>query len=368
MKIICKKENLIRGLSIVSRAIPVRTTLEIMKCVLIQADGGEMKLTANDTSLGIETRIDATVLEPGSVAIDSALLTSIVRKLPDSDVTIDSDPYNAVSIICEQARFDISGRGTGDFVYLPNVDTDVSVSLSQFTLRNMTNQVIFSISDSDLNAAMSGVHVEIFDDRVRFTTLDGHRISVRVNELKESYDKISVIVPGKTLNDISKILSGDLESTVVLSFARNHIIFEFDRTKVVSRLIEGEYYNIESMLREGYETCVRINKREFLDCLDRSTLLINESDKKPVIIDITDEGMNLRLRSVIGSMNESIPIEKEGKDIKIAFNPKLLMDALRVIDDEEVDIYFLKYNYPCTIKDKEGTYNYVVLPVNFTEE
>ena len=122
------------------------------------------------------------------------------------------------------------------------------------------------------------------------------------------------------------------------------------------------------MLREDHETHLKINKRMLLDCLDRSTLLVNESDKKPVIMTITDEEMNLRLRSAIGEMNESIPIQKDGKDLKIAFNPKLLMDALRVIDDEEVDLYLVKYNYPCTIKDDEGSYSYVVLPVNFTED
>ena len=123
---------------------------------------------------------------------------------------------------------------------------------------------------------------------------------------------------------------------VEISYTNNHIVFEFDNTIVVSRLIEGEYFKIDQMLSSDYETKVRINKKEFLDCIDRATLLIKEGDKKPIIIDIKDETMELKIKSQIGSMNEEIMITKDGKDLLIGFNPKFLIDALRVIDDEEV--------------------------------
>lgn len=368
MKVTCSKENLLKGINIVSRAVPVRTTMEILRCVLIQAEDHELKMIANDTSLGIETTVYAEVSVPGYIAIDASLFSAIVRKLPDSDVVIETDANDGISIKCENANFSIAGRGTEDFVFLPQVDTNASVTLSQFTVREMINQVIFSTAESELNAAMSGVYIEVLGEKIRFTTLDGHRISVRVSDLKNTSDKVSSIVPGKTLSDLSKIIAGDNDKNITISFAKNHIIFEYDRTKVISRIIEGEYFKIESMLREEYETHIHMNKRLLLDCLDRSTLLVNESDKKPIIMSITDEEMNLKLRSGIGSMNEVLPIEKNGSDIKIAFNPKLLMDALRVIGDEEIDIYMVKYNYPCTIKDKDGYYSYVVLPVNFTED
>ncbi|MBQ1512509.1 MAG: DNA polymerase III subunit beta [Erysipelotrichaceae bacterium] len=368
MKILCSKENLNRAMNIVSRAIPVRTTMDIMRCVLLQAELDTLKLTANDMSLGIETTITAFVTEPGYVAIDASLFSAIVRKLPDSEISIESDAYGGITIRCENSKFDIAGRGTDDFVYLPAIDVLSDIHISQFTLREMIGQVIFSTADSEINAAMSGVYVEVLGDRIRMTTLDGHRISVRVNELDGNYTPVTAIVPGKTFSDLSKIIAADHEKDMTVSFARNHIVFEFDETKVVSRLIDGEYFKIESMLREEYETRVKVNKRMFLDCLDRSTLLTNESDKKPVIIEIEDGEMRLRLKSSIGSMNEALPVDKEGRDLKIAFNPKLLMDALRVIDEEEIDIYLVKYNYPCTIKDDKGSYNYVVLPVNFTED
>lgn len=191
-------------------------------------------------------------------------------------------------------------------------------------------------------------------------------MSIRNLELKEEYEPRKVIVPGKTLIEVSKILSGELDALVNLFFTKNHIVFEFDETTVVSRLIEGEYFRIEQMLSSDYETKVKVNKKELLNCIDRATLLIRESDKKPIIVQISDGEMRLKLTSGVGSMNEEIVIEKEGKDILIGFNPKFLIDALRVIDDEMVTLYLVNPKAPCFIRDEKGTYIYLILPVNFS--
>ncbi len=174
------------------------------------------------------------------------------------------------------------------------------------------------------------------------------------------------MVPGKTLNEISKILPGDTDKDVSIFFTPKQIVFEFDNTTVVSRLIEGDYFKIDQMLSSDYETKVRINKKELLNCIDRATLLIKEGDKKPIIINITDTSMELKINSIIGSMNEEIDIQKNGKDMMIGFNPKFLIDALRVIDDEEIDIFLVNPKAPCFIKAPDEKYIYLILPVNFT--
>lgn len=185
--------------------------------------------------------------------------------------------------------------------------------------------------------------------------------------LKREYSDRKVVVPGKTLSEVSKILSGEVDDQVSIYFTKNHILFEFDQTMVVSRLIEGEYFRIDQMLSSDYETKLKINKKEFLDCIDRATLLVREVDKKPIIINITDGDMELRIDSAMGSMNEEIDIEKEGKDIMIGFNPKFLIDALRVIDDETVTIYLVNPKAPCFIRDDEENYTYLILPVNINQ-
>ena len=229
----------------------------------------------------------------------------------------------------------------------------------------MIRQTIFSIAANENNKMMTGELFEIKDNMLRVVSLDGHRIAIRKMMLKETYEDRKIVVPGKTLIEISKILSGEVEDTVNLFFTSNHIVFEFDQTTVVSRLIEGEYFRIDQMLSSDYETKVKINKKELLSCIDRATLLVKESDKKPIIISINGNCMELKIDSQIGSMKEEIDIEKEGKDLMIGFNPKFLIDALRVIDDETITIYLVNPKAPCFIRDEQESYIYLILPVNF---
>ena len=365
MKIICSKSNLAKGVSIVSKAVPSKTTMPILECILIDASMDVIKLTANDMELGIETKIEGNIIEHGIIALNAKIFSEIVRKLPDNDIIIETESDSQTMITCEKAKFNIAAQSGSDFSYLPAVEKENDITVSEFTLKEVIRQTIFSIADNDTNKMMTGELFEINGNILRVVSLDGHRISIRKIELKENYEPRKVIVPGKTLQEISKIIGGEAEADVDISFTQNHIVFEFKQTVVVSRLIEGDYFRIDQMLSSDYETKVKINKREFLDCIDRATLLIKEGDKKPIIINIGDDNMELKIKSQIGTMDEEISISKEGKDLLIGFNPKFLIDALRVIDDEEVDLYFMNAKAPCFIKDEQQTYIYLILPVNF---
>lgn len=365
MKIVCSKSDLVKGVGIVSKAVPSKTTMPILECILIDATLDVIKLTANDMELGIQTEIEGEIINHGMIAMNARIFSEIVRKLPDNDVVIETDDNLQTTITCEKAKFDISGKSGEDFTYLPVIERENMITLSQFTLKEVIRQTIFSIADSESNKLMTGELFEINQNMLRVVSLDGHRISIRKIELKQDYEHKKIVVPGKTLMEISKILSGEADKEVCMYFTNNHIVFEFDNTVVVSRLIEGEYFRIDQMLSSDYETKVKINKKELLNCIDRATLLIKEGDKKPIIINIGDEIMELKIKSQLGSMNEEIFITKEGKDLLIGFNPKFLIDALRVIDDEEVDLYLMNAKAPCFIKDETESYIYLVLPVNF---
>ena len=339
--------------------------MSILECVLIDATTDIIRLTANDMELGIQTDIEGEIIERGMIAIDAKFFSEIVRKLPDSDVIIETDESLQTTIVCEKAKFNISGKPGDEFSYLPIIEKDESIEVSQFTLKEVIRQTIFSIADSDSNKLMTGELFEIKNNMLRVVSLDGHRISIRKIALNADVTDKKLVVPGKTLIEISKILSGEAESKVNISYTSNHIVFEFDNTVVVSRLLEGEYFKIDQMLSSDYDTKVRINKKELLNCIDRATLLVKEGDKKPIIINIGDEIMELKIKSQIGSMNEEIMINKEGKDLLIGFNPKFLIDALKVIDDEEISIYLVNPKAPCFIKNEEESYIYLILPVNF---
>ena len=365
MKISCSKEILMNGINIVSKAVSTKSAMSSLQCILIESSLSEIRLIANDIELGIETIIEGNIIEAGRIALDAKLLSDIVRKLPNSEILIETNASYQANIRCERSKFNIPGTSGDDFNYLPEVEKNKYISLSQFTLKEVIRQTIFSISDQENTKIMTGELFEVNGDILKVVSLDGHRISIRNIELKESYENKKVVVPGKSLIEVSKIIPGSTEEMVNLFITDNHIIFEFDNTTVVSRLIEGEYFKIEQMLSSDYETKVKINKRELLDCIDRATLLVKEGDKKPIIMNITDDKMELKINSFIGSMNEEIDITKDGKDILIGFNPKFFIDALRVIDEEEVTLYMVNPKAPCFIKDDEDKYIYLILPVNF---
>ena len=368
MKLTFQQDAILNGINIVLKAVPGKTTMSILECIFIDASESEIKLTANDMELGIETKVEGSILERGKIALEAKLLSEIVRKLSsagDSLVTIESDEKFTTTISCENSVFHIQGRDGEEFAYLPYIERDHYICLSQFSLKEVIRQTIFSIAPNDSNKMMTGELFQVTGNRLKVVSLDGHRISIRNIELKDTYRDIKVIVPGKTLNEVSKILGGDNEKEVLIFFSTNHILFEFDDTIVVSRLIEGDYFRVDQMLSSDYETKITVNKRELLDCLDRATILVRENDKKPLIMSIEDQEMELKINSSFGSMNAEVPIHKTGGDIMIGFNPKFLIDALRIIDDEEVILFMLNPKSPCFIRDEEEKYIYLILPVNF---
>ena len=223
MKIVCSKSDLLRGVNIVSKAVPSRTTMAILECILIDASTNEIKLTANDMELGIETKIQGTIEERGVIALDAKIFSEIVRKLPDNEVTIQTDTTFRTIITCEKAKFNIIGKSGEDFSYLPYLERNQPILLSQFTLKEVIRQTIFSIADSDSNKLMTGELFEIKENMLKVVSLDGHRISIRNIVLKDSYEDMQVVVPGKTLQEVSKILPGDANEDVTIFFTDNHI-------------------------------------------------------------------------------------------------------------------------------------------------
>lgn len=365
MKITASKSELIKSINIVLRAVPSKTTMNILNCILIDASVDEIRLTANDMELGIETIVQGTILQRGIICLDAKLLSEIVRKLPDAEVVIETDDNYQTLITSENSVFHIVGKDPSEFPHLPMIEKEDPVVLSQFQLREIIRQTIFSIALNDSNRILTGEYLEIRENELRIVGLDGHRIAIRQLTLDKSYHEHKVIIPGKTLSELMKILTGEQDDLVSLYFTRNEILFEMDGTVVISRLIEGNYFRIDQMLSNDYETTVVLKKTDFMNSVDRAMLFTSESEKRPLVLSVESNSINMKINSQLGSMSDTLEIEKEGKDLKIGFNPKFILDALRVIDDEKITVYFLNAKAPCFIKDEEQSYIYMVLPVNF---
>ena len=218
MKLRFQKDAIVNGINIVMKAVPSKTTMSILECILIDASTGEIKLTGNDMELGIETKVEGEILEHGKIALDAKLFSEITRRLSseNASVTIESDDKFTTTISCENSVFNIQGRDGEEFAYLPYIEKDKYICLSQFTLKEVIQQTIFSISPNDSNKMMAGELFEVNENQLKVVSLDGHRISIRKVRLKDHYDDTKVIVPGKTLSEISKILGGDNEKEVLI--------------------------------------------------------------------------------------------------------------------------------------------------------
>lgn len=365
MKIICSKSNLLNGVNIVSKAVPAKTSMSILQCILIKAENGKITLTANDIELGIETIVEGTIESEGMVALDAKFFSDIVRKLPDSEVTIEVESNFVTLIKCENSKINLIGKDGEDFTALPKISRSDSILISDMALREVIRQTIFCIAENNANHMMNSELFEINEDVLKVVALDGYRIAYRKVNLKNKYPSIKVIIPGKTLNEISRILLGDANKDVVIYFDKNHVLFELENTTVVSRLVEGQYFNYEQMINHDYETKVVAKNRDLYEGIDRGTLMLREGEIKPIVFSISDKSINLSIKTMVGEMNEFVSCDKSGKDIEIAFRPKFFLDVLKVLDEEEINLYMINPKSPCTIRDEESNYIYFILPVNY---
>jgi DNA polymerase III, beta subunit len=362
-----QKAQLVNALSIVMKAVSTKTSSVILESILISASDNRVVLDATDTELSIQTEVAAVIVKAGGVVLNAKLFSEIVRKFDSTESLIELDVDNdfKTTIRCEQAVFNIMGIDPVEFIPMPKIDRDAFISLSQFSLKEVIRQTEFSTAISDINRMMGGELIDIKNNVAKFVTLDGHRMSIRNIELMGEYEDQKCVVPIKSLQEVMRIIDSDTQKNVNIYFSKDHILFEFDRTLVLSRILDGEFFRIESMLSNDYDTKINVSRLKLQSAIEQSMILIRENEHKPMILDIENGMLKLSVNSSLGFMDAKVNIEKSGSDLKIAFNPKFLVDALKVIDDDFVNIYFTNAKSPCFIRDDKNTYTYLILPVNF---
>ena len=366
MKLSCRQNVLLNAVNNGMKAVTSKTTMPILECFLIEAYDSTIKITSNNMELGIETTIEGRVDEGGKIAVNAKMLSDILHKLPDETVHIEVDDKFYAFLKCGKFKCSIPGLSGEDYPEIQKIGKENPVRISQYSLKQVIGQTLFAVSDNETTKTMTGEHFEVNENELTISALDGHRVAIRKILLKENHDKVDVIIPGRTLGEISKIIEGDTEKDVEISISSNLILFETGNTIITSRLIEGNFVDINRVLNYDFDTVIKIDKKQLREDLDRSTLFVKESEKKPLIFDIEDNTLKLSMTTSIGSMVDEIDIEKNGDDLKIGFNPKFFLDVIRVIDDDEISLYFTKSKAPCFIKDDEvnPSYNYVIMPVN----
>lgn len=367
MKVICSKEHLIEGINIVQKAVSTKSTLAILEGIMLEVNE-QFKLTGNDLEIGIECYVDADIKRQGSIVLNSKMFGDIVKRLPDSEVLIEVLPNNSVIIECENSHFELKGIPSDTYPALPSIKKENAFIIKQKIAREMIRQTLFAVSIDENRPILTGSLLECKENNVTFVSIDGFRLALRKSKIENENQSFSVVIPGKTLNEIVKILQ-PIDEKITIYSTQNQILFDIGNCKVVSRLLEGEYLNYNSIIPKEYETKVRVKTKDILSSLERASLITAEEKKYPVKFNVMDEKIIISSNTEIGAVREEVRVDITGNNLDIGFNPRYFIDSLKVIEDEEIDIYFTSSIGPCTIRPIEKhDYAYMILPVRIKNE
>lgn len=364
MKLKCKRTDLVEAVNIVEKAVPVKTTLPIMEGIYLEAKENTFHLVGNNMDLGLECAISAEVEEKGMVVVKANLFGIAVKKLPDfeDDVLLEVDEKETIKIVCGNAKFDFSTASAEDFPLLPVVEEDNCFEIKEKYLKNMVKQTVYAVSTKEDKPVLTGVYFDISDNTVHVVGCDGYRVAIR----KESIDtdkQIHFILPGKNAKELLSVI-GDSEDVVQISLSRNNVKMKLKNCIFVSRIIDGEYLNYKSVADHKNNLVIEVETKKILNSVDRAAMIVSESAKSYVLLNIEDDSVFINCESVMGKVNDKFSVNMIGEPMQIAFNPRYLIDAFKNVDDEMVKFSFSTPVTPTVISPIEGDgFTYIVLPV-----
>ncbi len=372
MKFVCEKTNLLKAINSVTKGVSSKTTMPILEGILIQTNDNEIKLTTNDLELGIEYVIQSEVIEQGSTVTNATMFSEIIRRLPDTEISISVDEKDLLIIECEGSLYKLATMNPEEFPELPVIDEEKSVSLEQNTLKDMIRKTIFAVSTESHRPIFTGCLFEIKDNKINVVAVDGYRLAWKSKYLEEQVNDFKVVIPGRTLSEVNKIILDSFDK-IKISISKNQALFEMENCKIVTRLLEGEFLDYEKVIPKNWETRIRVNKKELQECFERVSLIsmstIEKERKYPVKVAIEIGKIVISCKNQAGDAKEEVFLSSEGKNLEVGFNPKYFLEALKAIDDEEVYVEFGSSLSPSIIKSVEenADYVYMILPIRIQE-
>ncbi len=358
----CEKQKILEGISIVQKAITGRSTMPILEGIYINASNSTITLIGSDMDVSIQTLVDATIMEEGSIVIDAKIFGEIIRKLPNSTIRIETMENQIIKITCEKSIFDVVYMNTNEFPELPEINENLKISVNQNILKNMIKGTSFAIAQDETRPILQGILFEVRNKNLNLVALDGYRLAIKSEFLDTDID-IEVVIPGKTLNEVSKILE-DIDEIVDITFTNNHILFNLKRTKIISRLLEGKFINYKSLLPQEHKLFVNVNRQELQNAIERASLMAKDGNTNLIKLDLHQDNLVITSNSQLGKVRDEISIKLQGDEIEIAFNSKYLLDVLKNMEDNEVVMKMTSGISPCVIEENSNeNAKYLVLPV-----
>lgn len=367
MKLKCDRQSLYGAVSVVSRAVSTRSSLPALEGILIRAKDDGIDLFGYDLDAGISTHIDAAVEAPGEIVLTAKVLLDIIKRMPGSTVSLSVGERNLAELSSGMAEYTLLGIPADEFPEFPQVTDPTALTLSQGILKSMIEQTLFAVSQSDAKPVHTGSLFEVTENTVTVVSVDGYRLALRKETAKTS-DEIRFIVPGKTLSEISRILS-DSDETAELLVSKKHIVFNIGSYAVYSRLLEGDFLDYHAAIPKSHNTSVSVVVREFIDSIERTSLLISDRIKSPLRLSFQKELISLTCSTSLGRAADQMDAKLEGEPLEMGFNSRYLLDALRASGCDEVELQISGPLSPMKIVPAEGDhFLFLVLPVRLKNE
>lgn len=368
MKLVCNKNSLCEAITNVSRAVSVKSTITALEGIKIKLDNNSLYLTGYDLEIGIKTQINVKSENSGEFIVNARLFNDIIKKMPTEEICIDITDNLAITITGGQTEYTIFATSASEYPDVPEVDKNNSFTISQSLLKNMINQTIFAVATNDTKPILTGELFEINDGMFNLVSIDGYRLAVR-SEKTNTTDNFKFVVPSKALIEVSKLLKDEDELVCTIHTSKKHIIFEISGYLVISRLLEGEFHNYKGSIPKTSTTEVIVNTKDMINCLERTSLLINERIKSPVKCIFSDGKIKISCSTSIGKINDEISADITGPIIEIGFNNKYLLDPLKHIEETQIKLQMNGGNLPMKIVPlSEDAYTFLVLPVRLKNE
>lgn len=362
MIFICEKQKLQDSILIVQKAITGKSTMPILEGIYLEARNGELKLIGSDKDVSIETKITTDIIEEGSIVVDSKIFGEIIRKLPNEQVKIETCENNSIQITCHKSVFNLVHMNAEDFPILPSINENNIFSIPQSILKNMIKGTSFAINQDESRPILQGILFEVNNGILNLVAIDGYRLAIRTESLNTT-NCINAVIPGKTLNEVAKILD-DSEDVVNITFTTNSILFSIPGTRIISRLLEGEYIKYNSILPQEYKLFINVNRQELQNGIERASLMAKDGNSNLIKLDIQTDTMVITSNSQLGKVREEVNINLQGEPLQIAFNSKYLLDILKSMEEDEVIMEFTSSISACIIKNKQvNNCKYLILPV-----
>ena len=372
MKIVCYKDNILKAINSVVKGVASKTTMPILEGILIQTNDDEIKLTTYDLEIGIEYVIKCDVKEQGSTVVNAIMFSEIIRKLPDTEINISVNNNNLLEIECEGALYKLATMNPDEFPELPKIEIENSIEIEQNALKNMIRKTIFAVSSEESRPIFTGCLFEIENNKLSVVAVDGFRLALRSMYLNKQSNNFSAVIPGRTLNEVNKIISDSFEP-IKIGVSKNQALFEMENCKIVTRILDGEFLNYKNVIPSNWETRIRVNKNSIQNCFERISLIsssaVEKEKKYPVKVNVDIGKVVISCTNQTGDAKEELYVSTEGKNLEAGFNPKYFLDSFKAIDDEEVYIEFGSSISPCLVKSVENNdYTYMILPIRLKED